>query len=64
MSMSMIVAKIFSKRVYMPIGNIINMFKPTADDYAQKTEIEFIDCKFEEIQNMKDKLSEHESAHS
>lgn len=64
MLISVFAAKLFTRRVYRPIGNIINMFKPDNSEYGEKSEIAFIDSKFLEIQDMKDKLSEHEATHT
>ena len=59
---SVFVAKSFSRKVYRPIGNIINMFKSDSYEYGEKSEIAFIDSKFVEIQTVKDELTKQEAS--
>lgn len=58
MLMSIFVARIYSRRVYRPIGNIINIFKPEQREYGEKSEFAFFEDKFVELQTMQDKLTE------
>lgn len=50
---SMFISRFYIRRLYRPFGNIINMFKPEEEEYGLKSELEFFEEKYIEIQNMK-----------
>lgn len=62
--MSIFVAHIYSRNVYRPIGNIINLFKPSQEEYGEKSEFAFFEDKLAEIQTMQNKLAEYDDTHA
>lgn len=58
------VAKIYSKRVYKPITNIIELFKPDNSEKLEKSELIFIENKFIEMNEMNSALLEYKDTYS
>ncbi len=56
---SMFISRFYIRRLYRPFGNIINMFKPEEEEYGLKSELEFLEEKYIEIQNMKLELESY-----
>ena len=58
------VARTYSKRIYQPITNIVNLFKSGAPDELEKSELLFIESKFVEMNEMNSELAEYKDTYS
>lgn len=63
-AMGIWVARTYSRRIYQPITNIMNLFKPGNSDDHEKSELKFIESKFIEINEMHSELAEYKDTYS
>lgn len=63
-AMGILVARIYSRRIYQPITNLINLFKPTTPDEFEKSEMLFLEKKFMEMNEMHSELTEYKDMYS
>lgn len=63
-AMGIWVARTYSRRIYQPITNIINLFNPTSPTDLEKSELTFIENKFIEINEMHSELVEYKETYS
>lgn len=64
MLMSIFVARIYSRRIYRPIENIMEMFKPDKTQEGEKSELAFIESKFAELQRFQNEFSGYRDTHT
>lgn len=62
--MGVLMAKIYSRRIYRPITNIIGMFKNNDKEYGEKSELKFIESKFVEIQQIQSEFESYNDTYS